>query len=98
MKQRKVCTSFFLLSVSNGKPKGSVAVPAKKLGNNPRAKPATNAKRPLNTQSTPTGTTGIDGQRRNQTGGSGAAEARAYRQTHAYAVSQQTLYTSWNLP
>lgn len=27
-----------------------------------------------------------------------AAEARAYRQTHAYAVSQQTLYTSWNLP
>ena len=40
------------------------------------------------------------GQRRNQGGGGGAsaAEARAYRQTHAYAVSQQTLYTSWNLP
>ena len=27
-----------------------------------------------------------------------AADARAYRNTHAYAVSQQTLFTSWNLP
>jgi hypothetical protein len=82
-------------------PTGSVALPAKKPGNNPRAKAAANAKRPSNAQSTPAGTTGIEGQKRNQTGGSGAnsaAEARAYRQTHAYAVSQQTLYTSWNLP
>ncbi|RPD57487.1 hypothetical protein L227DRAFT_594636 [Lentinus tigrinus ALCF2SS1-6] len=33
-------------------------------------------------------------------GGSGgsAAASRAYHQSHAYAVSQQSLFTSWNLP
>ncbi|PPQ98621.1 hypothetical protein CVT24_003954 [Panaeolus cyanescens] len=37
--------------------------------------------------------------KRNQASGtSAAADARAYRNTHAYAVSQQTLFTSWNLP
>lgn len=82
-------------------PTGFVAPSTKKPSNVPRSKTTTNPKRPLNIQSTPTGTTGIDGQKRNQIGGSAAnsaAEARAYRQTHAYAVSQQTLYTSWNLP
>ena len=46
------------------------------------------------------------GTRRNQLGssaagqqtGTSAADARAYRNSHAYAVSQQTLFTSWNLP
>lgn len=46
------------------------------------------------------------GTRRNQTNGaagqiagSSAAEAsRAYRNSHAYVVSQQPLFTSWNLP
>ncbi|KAG5648481.1 hypothetical protein DXG03_003092 [Asterophora parasitica] len=34
-----------------------------------------------------------------QTAGSSANESsRAWRNSHAYAVSQQTLYTSWNLP
>lgn len=81
---------------------GSIAPLAKKPANNPRAKAASNAKRPPNGQTaTPSNNVQEHGQRRNQPGGSGgtsAAEARAYRQTHAYAVSQQTLYTSWNLP
>lgn len=46
------------------------------------------------------------GTRRNQIGstitgqqtGTSAADARAYRNSHAYAVSQQALFTSWNLP
>ncbi|KAF8200778.1 hypothetical protein BJ912DRAFT_1122906 [Pholiota molesta] len=53
-------------------------------------------------QTAPTFTVNIA--RRNQSGtgtgqqGTSAADARAYRNSHAYAVSQQTLFTSWNLP
>ena len=82
----------------------------KRQGNNSRAKLANAVKRPPLCQSVSNGsTTGVHehGTRRNQTTGSGggqhtgsgAAEfSRAYRNSHAYAVSQQSLFTSWNLP
>ena len=66
-------------------------------------------KRPPLCQSTSNGSTaGIHehGTRRNQAAGSGgqhtgsgtAESSRAYRNSHAYAVSQQSFFTSWNLP
>ena len=81
----------------------------KRQGNNARAKAANAVKRPPLCQSTSNGsTTGIHehGTRRNQAAagggqhaGSGIAESsRAYRNSHAYAVSQQSFFTSWNLP
>ncbi|KAJ8518288.1 hypothetical protein ONZ45_g4649 [Pleurotus djamor] len=70
------------------------AVP--KRQNNARAKPGNNAKRPPVSSHMP----GHD--RRNASGQNGAgannADARAYRNSHAYVVSQQPLFTSWNLP
>ena len=88
-----------------------LVVPAstKLQGNNSRAKAANTVKRPPLCQSTSNGSTaGIHehGTRRNQAAAgssqhaaSGIAESsRAYRNSHAYAVSQQSFFTSWNLP
>jgi hypothetical protein len=87
-----------------------VPTSTKRQGNNSRAKVTNAVKRPPLCQSTSNGsTTGIHehGTRRNQTtgGGSGqhagsgiAESSRAYRNSHAYAVSQQSFFTSWNLP
>ncbi|KAF9049757.1 hypothetical protein BJ165DRAFT_1453476 [Panaeolus papilionaceus] len=76
----------------------------KRQGNSSRPK-ATNApKRPPLSHSISHGSAPVTqehGLKRNQASGthtSTAADARAYRNTHAYAVSQQTLFTSWNLP
>ena len=81
----------------------------KRQGNNSRAKVANAVKRPPLCQSTSNGSaTGVHehGTRRNQAAGSGgqhtgsgiAESSRAYRNSHAYAVSQQSFFTSWNLP
>ncbi|KAF8906502.1 hypothetical protein CPB84DRAFT_1769943 [Gymnopilus junonius] len=78
----------------------------KRAGNNPRSKNGAANKRPALAQSTShgSGANGHEhGTRRNQSAGgqqtgTSAADARAYRNTHAYAVSQQSLFTSWNLP
>ncbi|KAF9524046.1 hypothetical protein CPB83DRAFT_886565 [Crepidotus variabilis] len=82
---------------------------SKKSSTNTRTKAANAPKRPPMSQSVSASaaatleaacapTPPATNTRRTAGGGSTAAEARAYRQTHAYAVSQQTLYTSWNLP
>jgi hypothetical protein len=85
-------------------------VSTKRQVNNSRAKVANAVKRPPLCQSVSNGsTTGVHehGTRRNQAtassggqhAGSGTAESsRAYRNSHAYAVSQQSFFTSWNLP
>ncbi|KAG9221090.1 hypothetical protein CCMSSC00406_0005471 [Pleurotus cornucopiae] len=70
------------------------AAPAPKRQTHSRAK--ANPKRPPASSHMP----GHD--RRNPGGlngtSNGPAEARAYRNSHAYVVSQQPLFTSWNLP
>ncbi|KDR75860.1 hypothetical protein GALMADRAFT_226507 [Galerina marginata CBS 339.88] len=79
----------------------------KRPGNNPRAKSSATFKRPPLSQTVSHGSGAAvheHGTRRNQSNSGGhqtgisAADARAYRNSHAYAVSQQTLFTSWNLP
>lgn len=78
----------------------------KRTGNNGRNKNVASLKRPPlpHSVSQNAGSNGHEhGTRRNQQGGhqtagTNAADARAYRNSHAYAVSQQTLFTSWNLP
>lgn len=79
----------------------------KRPGQASRAKGSNAPKRPPLSQSISQGSgaaTHDHGTRRNQSGtgtgqqGTSAADARAYRNSHAYAVSQQTLFTSWNLP
>lgn len=82
---------------------------AKRSGNNSRTKSSNAPKRPPASHSIPHSTASAaheHGTRRNQTNGptgqtigSNVSESsRAYRNSHAYAVSQQPLYTSWNLP
>ena len=50
----------------------------------------------------PTGVTQDSSSKRNHSGAgvanSSAENSRAYRNSHAYAISQQPLFTSWNLP
>ncbi|KAF8806383.1 hypothetical protein BYT27DRAFT_7167594 [Phlegmacium glaucopus] len=86
-----------------------VPMSTKRQGNNSRAKATNAVKRPPLCQSTSNGSTGgihEHGTRRNQAAGSGgqpagsgtAESSRAYRNSHAYAVSQQSFFTSWNLP
>jgi len=78
----------------------------KRPGNNSRVKGSAAVKRPPLSQSVSHGSGPAiheHGTRRNQSGtgqqgGLNAADSRAYRNSHAYAVSQQTLFTSWNLP
>lgn len=61
------------------------------------------AKRGHNASATPASVAGNDA-RRTQSNGTGVASqahgegSRAYRNTHAYVVSQQSLMTSWHLP
>ncbi|KAG6857677.1 hypothetical protein H0H87_004093 [Tephrocybe sp. NHM501043] len=78
----------------------------KRQGNNNRAK-SSQGKRPPASHSHSHGASGGEHSARRaplngptgQTPGMSANEsARAYRNSHAYAVSQQPLYTSWNLP
>ncbi|KAG6841895.1 hypothetical protein C0991_005625 [Blastosporella zonata] len=78
----------------------------KRQGNSSRVKPSQGVKRPPAPHSHSHGATGGDHNARRallnsqagQTAGMSANESRAYRNSHAYAVSQQPLYTSWNLP
>ncbi|TFK44738.1 hypothetical protein BDQ12DRAFT_695150 [Crucibulum laeve] len=82
----------------------------KRQGGNGRTKGSNTAKRPPLSHVAshgPGSTIHEHGTRRNQSGtgasgqhaGSSAAESsRAYRNSHAYAVSQQPLFTSWGLP
>ncbi|KAG6861089.1 hypothetical protein C0995_004026 [Termitomyces sp. Mi166 len=77
---------------------------AKRQGNTSRAKSSQGQKRPPASHAN-NAASGDGSARRapyngpNQIPGSSANEsARAYRNSHAYAVSQQPLYTSWNLP
>ncbi|KAF8893788.1 hypothetical protein BD779DRAFT_1435743 [Infundibulicybe gibba] len=83
--------------------------PPKRQANNSRTKTANAPKRPPashNLSHGPGSSAHDHGTRRNQNtsgngqpAGSSAAEAsRAYRNSHAYVVSQQPLFTSWNLP
>ncbi|KJA19883.1 hypothetical protein HYPSUDRAFT_143174 [Hypholoma sublateritium FD-334 SS-4] len=87
----------------------ALSTSGKRAGNHSRVKPSNAPKRPPISQSISHGSgvaTHEHGTRRNQLGssavgqqsGTSAADARAYRNSHAYAVSQQTLFTSWNLP
>ncbi|KAF8973232.1 hypothetical protein BDZ97DRAFT_1780242 [Flammula alnicola] len=87
----------------------AVSTSGKRPGNNSRAKGSNAIKRPPLSQTVSHGSGAANhehGTRRNQSGAGGsgqqpgvsAADARAYRNSHAYAVSQQTLFTSWNLP
>ncbi|KAF8161127.1 hypothetical protein B0H34DRAFT_746794 [Crassisporium funariophilum] len=101
---RKVAT----IEVAVVEPEEVTGASLKRQGNNPRAKATNIIKRPPLSQSVSHGSAAAGvhehGTRRNQAGGgqhvnSGVAESsRAYRNTHAYAVSQQSLFTSWNLP
>ncbi|KAG6897906.1 hypothetical protein C0992_009390 [Termitomyces sp. T32_za158] len=77
---------------------------AKRPGNSSRVKSSQGQKRPPASHSN-NAASGDSNARRaqltgsNQSSGPSANEsARAYRNSHAYAVSQQPLYTSWNLP
>lgn len=78
----------------------------KRTGNSSRSKGSTTAKRPPFSHVGSHGSGNDHSARRNQSGGvAGQAVApvntessRAYRSSHAYAVSQQSLFTSWNLP
>lgn len=82
--------------------------PPKRQGNNGRSKAANAAKRPSNSHAAHGTDVGSrdHGTRRGQTNGvngqgagsSTAENSRNYRNTHAYAISQQSLLTSWNLP
>ncbi|KAF5355314.1 hypothetical protein D9758_006014 [Tetrapyrgos nigripes] len=81
-------------------PEGQTQAPAPKRGNG-RSKAAGGAKRPP--QSTISGQASNPHEiitRRGQTNGSGTApeSSRAYRNSHAFVVSQQSFYPSWNLP
>ncbi|KAG5342690.1 hypothetical protein C0989_010658 [Termitomyces sp. Mn162] len=77
---------------------------AKRQGNNSRAKSSQGQKRPPASHSNNAVGGDANGRRAllngpSQIPGSSVNEsARAYRNSHAYAVSQQQLYTSWNLP
>jgi len=77
----------------------------KRPGNNSRVKGSAAVKRPPLSQSASHGSGAAiheHSTRRNQSSsgqaGFNAADSRAYRNSHAYAISQQTLFTSWNLP
>lgn len=98
----QTCSRDIILST------GAPAV-TKRQGNNTRAKTSNAPKRPPISHiasSGPGSSAHEHGTRRNptngvngHTAGSSTAEAsRAYRNSHAYAVSQQPLFTSWNLP
>jgi hypothetical protein len=87
------------------------APPAKRPAHNSRAKTSANTKRaPASHASHAPGSSthdhgtrrnnshGVNGQASIPQGSSTAETSRAYRNSHAYVVSQQPLFTSWNLP
>ncbi|KAH9485419.1 Putative histone deacetylase complex subunit cti6 [Psilocybe cubensis] len=96
------------VTVDSASAEADDAIPTgKRPTNNPRSRNLATAKRPPLSHSISHGSGALaheHGTRRNQIGTGGAstgisaADARAYRNSHAYAVSQQTLFTSWNLP
>ncbi|KAG6329578.1 hypothetical protein ID866_9511 [Astraeus odoratus] len=75
---------------------------SKRPAQNSRSKAAPVLKRPPQSSHASGGITQdhiITHKRHHAGGGSNTAEnSRAYRNSHAYAVSQQPLFTSWNLP
>ncbi|EKM80997.1 hypothetical protein AGABI1DRAFT_127043 [Agaricus bisporus var. burnettii JB137-S8] len=85
----------------------ATATTTKRHGGNTRSKATGTAKRPPILQSNSHGNNNMSheqGSRRgpshntNNQGGSTLESTRAYRNSHAYAVSQQPLFTSWGLP
>ncbi|KAH7888663.1 hypothetical protein F5I97DRAFT_2003858 [Phlebopus sp. FC_14] len=80
-----------------------VPAASKRLSQNNRGKVAPTPKRPPPSSHTPGNVVQDQASRRNYTGGGTAAgssieNSRAYRNSHAFAVSQQPFFTSWNLP
>ena len=77
--------------------------PSKRSSQATRGKPGPTPKRPPLSSHAP-GSVGQDSASKRTHSGTGAAAAssaensRAYRNSHAYAISQQPLFTSWNLP
>ncbi|KAF8134646.1 hypothetical protein EV363DRAFT_903069 [Boletus edulis] len=77
--------------------------PSKRSTQTTRGKAGPAPKRPPMSSHTPANATQDSSSKRNHSG-TGAAQSnstensRAYRNSHAYAISQQPLFTSWNLP
>lgn len=81
------------LGAAEGEEAGGTA-PARRPANNRSKANTVNDNNGRRTQGSATGGHGV-----NSSGHANAAAAsRAYHQSHAYAVSQQPLFTSWNLP
>ena len=77
--------------------------PSKRSSQTTRGKTGPTPKRPPLSSHTPGSVTQDSSTKRNYSGGGAAAvssaeNSRAYRNSHAYAISQQPLFTSWNLP
>ncbi|KAK7053309.1 Histone deacetylase complex subunit [Paramarasmius palmivorus] len=84
---------------------GTPVPPTKRQGNGGRSKAANGSRRPPHSSAQAGAGSHDPNSRRGQANGSGAqnqgsnsAESRAHRNTHAYVVSQQPLFTSWGLP
>ncbi|KAF9227316.1 hypothetical protein BS17DRAFT_694740 [Gyrodon lividus] len=77
--------------------------PSKRSTQNNRGRAAPTPKRPPPSSHASGSAVQEHSNKRNHSGGgtvacSAAENSRAYRNSHAYAVSQQPLFTSWNLP
>ncbi|KIJ18681.1 hypothetical protein PAXINDRAFT_110226 [Paxillus involutus ATCC 200175] len=77
--------------------------PSKRSTQNNRVKAAPTPRRPPPSSHASGSVTQEHSNKRNHSGGGAAAgssaeNSRAYRNSHAFAVSQQPLFTSWNLP
>ncbi|KAG8213972.1 hypothetical protein J3R82DRAFT_10721 [Butyriboletus roseoflavus] len=77
--------------------------PSKRSTQTTRGKAGPTPKRPPPSSHAPGSGTQDSSSKRNHSGtgaaaGSSAESSRAYRNSHAYAISQQPLFTSWNLP
>ncbi|KAF8556366.1 hypothetical protein OG21DRAFT_1506641 [Imleria badia] len=78
--------------------------PTKRSSQTTRGKPGPTPKRPPMSSHAPGSATQDSSSKRNHSGtgtaaaSSSAENSRAYRNSHAYAISQQPLFTSWNLP
>ena len=77
--------------------------PSKRSTQATRGRAGPTPKRPPPSSHAPGNGTQDSSSKRNHSGsgvaaGSSAESSRAYRNSHAYAISQQPLFTSWNLP
>ncbi|KAH0827902.1 Golgi CORVET complex core vacuolar protein 8-domain-containing protein [Lanmaoa asiatica] len=77
--------------------------PSKRSTQTTRGKAGPTPKRPPPSSHAPGSVTQDSASKRNHSGtgavaGNFAENSRAYRNSHAYAISQQPLFTSWNLP